>query len=769
LDELDAINARYKKLNAEFLKNDGKIDSDEEERLNNISVKWQRAMRACMAKSHEKIDKTAADAGARFKVDPAQLKAFKEFLQKVMSTRAQVAAADVMNVLLAPSSADPKVAKETREKIRQSFSKLDDAEKMTIGRELNKLGIYLPNLNENSPGAEDASARIKRVHMAAYDWGSDQADYVRDLIVQAKEQNFKVAIQIKGSADPDSTKREAENKKLVDDLKAQIAADLPAAVGSAAERKKLLDDHVDILPADEDDWVWAEDNKWISVDGKTIRKVPDISMASMSKAQLFATARPLGKGDAGFAREGAHTAGQPHRDAPTADKPEGLVPEWAFQGKVKEWEYGLAGRPPKTFGPTDPGERESPPHISAEALGKAIDEEKAKRGDKEKTDVKPTMTYNEGGNMLVGTFPDGQPYAVIGRDGLLFSVFHLQEQFDKDPKKVEKFAPKKVDERLAEMEKASAFSKAELEDTVKRLEVVYSNPPTPLPSTATAKQEDEYKKAQKQFEKEKKEFDTDKVKFAKKFLAKMDIVKDYFAEDTQVPREKLIFVAQPDFHIDMHMRPVAPGKMMVNDYAENIKLIDEALKETPIEPWEKKQLESMRKHAEEMQKVMAPVIDEIVRQSEAKGLKVEREAGVLEGEVDEVTVGKSSAEGVLLGLSADKKFTRPDLEVALIAAYPGGPTAKQRAKIKDFLDQAFVRHANFMNSIPGTKDGTNQQFYMTNYTSIGPLRKAYEKRLKAKGVEEVRWMGDDGGGQGTMSASERSLQKSGGLDCRENH
>ena len=58
---------------------------------------------------------------------------------------------------------------------------------------------------------------------------------------------------------------------------------------------------------------------------------------------------------------------------------------------------------------------------------------------------------------------------------------------------------------------------------------------------------------------------------------------------------------------------------------------------------------------------------------------------------------------------------------------------------------------------------------MTNATSNGPLRDVYEEYLKKKGVEEVVWMGDDGGGEGQRTGAEESLLAQGGLDCRENH
>jgi hypothetical protein len=220
----------------------------------------------------------------------------------------------------------------------------------------------------------------------------------------------------------------------------------------------------------------------------------------------------------------------------------------------------------------------------------------------------------------------------------------------------------------------------------------------------------------------------------------------------------------------MHMRPLAPGQIMINDFKANIALIDEALKKATPGSWEEKQLKSMRDHTAKMEKVLGPVMDEIERQSKAGGLEVVRAPGVIEGEFDALKVEATSPLGIRLGLAADREFSRTDLRDAIFATYPApGPPKATRDNINRSLNEEFTRHVNFMNAIPGTKDGSNEQFYMTNYTSIKPLRDAYESYLKSKGIEEVHWIGDDGGGRMDRSSAEQSLTLSGGLDCRENH
>ena len=284
------------------------------------------------------------------------------------------------------------------------------------------------------------------------------------------------------------------------------------------------------------------------------------------------------------------------------------MPEEALQGQVDHHEHG------------GPWWSQRKPHLSAKALADATGKK-----------VVTNRTYNEGGNMLVGTKPDGQPYAMIGRDGVLISMFNLEEEFanETDPakKKAHEFSPDKVKARKDGM----TFDPDELAATKERLEDIYSHPPIidpPPPSTDPADIKAAYvtykagfDKAKKQFDAEQAEFKKDKDEFTKRFLAKIEITKDVFVEDTKIPRKDLIFVTQPDFHLDMDMRPLAPGQVMVNDIAEDVKLIDEALKLATKGSWEEKQLLSMKANAQCSQKAMEPVIKQIEKQLKDAGIE----------------------------------------------------------------------------------------------------------------------------------------------------
>ncbi|MGL4511787.1 MAG: hypothetical protein ACRCT8_01740 [Lacipirellulaceae bacterium] len=655
---------------------DLQIDAAERKRLDAVGDKIAKLRAQLRQKSIDSVVGT-------LKTDPAQLKKFQQQI-KALPVDAQAVAADVLETMYKT----PRPPDEL-DRLRKSMASLSADKGMAVGKALNQIGVYLPNLKPDSPGAEDASARIKKVHMSG-DYGADrvQADYIRDIIRQAKAEKFKVVLQVV---------RGTDTVALLD----QIARDMAGTVADVSELKL----YCEVLEADRTDYVWAEDNKWLTADGATVRTSPKLSDVTFDKLSKFTGALDLKPGQAGYSREGHHAAG-PSADPGNNQFPAGLVDEGAAQGAVS-------------------GRNE---HLSAEALARATG----------KT-VVTTRTYNEGGNMLAGAMPNGQPYAVIGRDGLLLSAFHLQETFDADPTKAPEFANANVDSRV----KSMTFDGNEVSQTIKRLQASGA-----MPAGADAARQQ---------------------KEAKAFLAKLDIVKDIFAADTKVPRDQLIFVAQPDFHIDMHMRPLGPGQVMINDFDANIKLIDDALKLAAKGSWEESELKNMRDHAAQIKKVLGPVMDEIKKQCKSGGLDVVPAPGVMEGQYEKATVASTSRVGRYLGLSADKDFTRAELGKALIAKAGGAPSDSVRRAFDETLDDMYTRHVNFMNAIPGTTSGSNQQFYATNSTSVGPLQKAYENYLKSRGVEKVYWIGDDGGGNARRSTSEQSLQAMGGLDCRENH
>ncbi len=383
-----------------------------------------------------------------------------------------------------------------------------------------------------------------------------------------------------------------------------------------------LDKVVDVVPTDDYASVWGEDNKILSNGDDRARPVkvlvpPDISDASLNKAEAFTKT------------EGYHRYHQ------------------GFQGAVDQ--------------------RQEPD--AAVDVARGLDR-----------DVQTTKTYIEGGNLLPGITPDGKAYAMVGRDSVIISAFHLDERGA--------FSGRQVAQKRVQMQRDGTLSHALVQDTANKL--------------AEAEQAVAGWWAAPRI-------DYDQ---AADFAAKIELAAEQLAADVDLPAERLVVVTQPEFHIDMHMRPLAPGEVMVQHPQAAIDLIDTALEDPRIERWQSNELMDMRRRAQSDLRTMGPVYDKIMAELQDAGLIAIRAPGVF---------------------------------------------------------QSYNRQANFLNAVPGTTEG-GANYFLTNASSIKPLERAFEGFVKNLGVDEVRFVGSYGGGARSLAASETSLELSGGLDCREvNH
>ncbi len=397
---------------------------------------------------------------------------------------------------------------------------------------------------------------------------------------------------------------------------ANIARYLTNATGLPVER---LDQVVDIVREDEFSSVWGED-RHILTNATATRPVkvlvpPRVSDDTFTKAIAFTS------------DEGYH----PYRDG--------------FQGAVSDRREDVDAR------------------ATARQLGR---------------EVINTRSYIEGGNLLGGTTSDGEAFALIGRDSLVLSAFHLDAQGA--------FSSRAVDAKVREMERSGRLTQRDVEVTAQKLALADRATSWWAPTSVNASHYRE----------------------AAPFLAKLELTKDIIANDIDLPVDRVAFVTQPEFHIDMHMRPLAPGEILVQHPAACMQLIEEALADPRLQSWESNELRAMYQTAAEEQRVMGHVYDQIIREVEDAGLLAIPAPGVFSG----------------------------------------------------------YRLANFMNAVPGTTQN-DQTYFLTNASSIKPLERAFERFVKALGVDRVEFLGGEGGGPRSYSASEESLELAGGLDCRE--
>jgi hypothetical protein len=410
---------------------------------------------------------------------------------------------------------------------------------------------------------------------------------------------------------------------------------------------------------------WGEDNKALAQNGDII--VPPDADSALERAKRFAQA-DIGRGPESVTSQGVHTATLNAYDT------QGLVERSVFQGEV-----------------SSQNAYESAIELAA-ATGR---------------NVRQARTFNEGGNLLVGTLPNGEAYGVIGKDGLLTSTFLLTEQFEADPATVPEFAPEPFNAQRATMGLDRAF-----EDF-------------------TPEQQDLVQETAMRLNNGKQEITDADREAAVTFLVRTELTRPVFAEDLGIAPENLVFVDQPDFHIDMYMRPMAPGQMMLNDFDANDRLLQDALSRSEPGSWEARELEGMITRNREIETVLGPVTARIAQQLEAGGLEVVKAPGVLEGPV----------------------------ATAFDTDYMNSPTSARNE----------TRYANFMNGVPATRPGSNEQIYLTNASSLGPLQEAYGDYMRTQGIEQVYFLGANEGGDGAPNLAEISLIRRGGLDCREAH
>lgn len=194
----------------------------------------------------------------------------------------------------------------------------------------------------------------------------------------------------------------------------------------------------------------------------------------------------------------------------------------------------------------------------------------------------------------------------------------------------------------------------------------------------------------------------------RRFLAMMAISQRLMAQELKVAERDLVILAQPGFHLDMAMRPLADGRILFNDHAASAALIEQVLaSDATLSDSERQELAKsmtdLRQQGERWHKIHALIHQQL------------RDAGLT--------------------------------PIATPGAFSVGK-----------------RQVNWMNGIMGTRQ---QPFYITNAASIAPLNEAFAAWLQ----HEVAGITPYFVGQAAsnrrdgLNQAEALLRGSGGLDC----
>ena len=192
-------------------------------------------------------------------------------------------------------------------------------------------------------------------------------------------------------------------------------------------------------------------------------------------------------------------------------------------------------------------------------------------------------------------------------------------------------------------------------------------------------------------------------------------VKNQIAEDLGLPPDKVTFIPQHEFHIDMTYRPLQNGRIAISDYGEGI------IQLTNLYNQKCHELEELEKD---------PTATEQVKEQMRE------------------TIGKISEKIKNLKNVAEKTQTIREEANDYLKA-----NGYELVKIPCFTTSDTDR-TNFMNGVGGTSTKTGQTYYITNKSEFPELQDIVEQYFKQAGIDNVYF----------VSTTEK-LTKKGGIDC----
>jgi ribosomal protein S17E len=164
-----------------------------------------------------------------------------------------------------------------------------------------------------------------------------------------------------------------------------------------------------------------------------------------------------------------------------------------------------------------------------------------------------TFSIIDGGNMLTGLRENGNPYVLVGRDAVLQTTLVHGGFAQQGQPRLSFYDEVRVNEKLKEL--------PEDVDAINRMTTMLQAGEYISNSLSPEEARDQ----------------------AKRFLAMNEITQDIMAAELKVPREDLVIISQPGFHIDMYLRPLSDGRVLVNDYEESKKLVERVLNDNSHE------------------------------------------------------------------------------------------------------------------------------------------------------------------------------------------
>lgn len=210
----------------------------------------------------------------------------------------------------------------------------------------------------------------------------------------------------------------------------------------------------------------------------------------------------------------------------------------------------------------------------------------------------------------------------------------------------------------------------------------------------------------------------------------IELAKKQIATDLGLDKEKVTFIPQHEFHIDMIYRPLHNGQFAIPDYESGINILQNLLDDT-------------NKQLTEKQNTLSNTTNQTTQSQQTQQTNSNKEILDLKKKVLKLTNKIKKLKEV----NENSKSIREEANDYLKES--GYKLVKMPCFTSESSDLT-----NFMNGVGGTSKKTGQTFYITNQSEFPELEKEIEKSLMKAGIDKVYFV-----------SSQEALDYKGGIDC----
>lgn len=222
-------------------------------------------------------------------------------------------------------------------------------------------------------------------------------------------------------------------------------------------------------------------------------------------------------------------------------------------------------------------------------------------------------------------------------------------------------------------------------------------------------------------------------------------VKEMISKDLNLELDKITFIPQHEFHVDVTYHHMKNGVIAVPDYKEGAKILNSLLPEIKAEIELQKQEIEKAGLSRELEKMTRSELQRLNRVSKARASKYGPIAKLYKLEDKLAKIEKKATE--LTQYMKNTQALRGEANDYLMRA------GYNIVKIPHFAARTDER-TNYLNGVGGTSQKTGQTFFITNKSEFPELDEIIQKYIQTAGVDKVYF----------VSTTDK-LEHHGGIDC----